>query len=187
MKIVNAAKKEVDSARAQLDELEKERTARVQQSSAENFLGLSSKETIQMDEFALKNGDIEAEVTKYTYKGIATGITLSTMALKDMATINAEFIAFFEDKYRAQTYNVLNGFQCNSMLELYISQGLKDRKVTDRKRMKMNVGELMDSSLSVTVSTLYDYLNRGRLLHLVPQCGRFQRGLYQILFRTPGK
>ena len=178
MKTVNAKKKDVDSVQAELVELENERTARLHQSSAENFLGLSSKETTQMDGFALQVDDIEAAVTQYTYKGIATGITLSTMALKDMATINAEFIAFFEDKYRAQTYNLLNGFQCNSMLELYISQGLKERKVTDRKRMKMNVGELMDSSLSVTVSTLYNYLNRKRLLSKMKQIQYIMHDFY---------
>ena len=128
LEVVDSKKRDVDSIRAQLDELDKERTARLQKSSADNFLGLSPKETSEMDEFAIRVGDIyNTEITKYTYKGIATGITLSTMALKDMATINSEFIAFFEDKYRTNVYNVLNGYQCNSMLELFIQQGLQDR------------------------------------------------------------
>ena len=120
-------KKVVDSIRAELDDLEKESTARFQQSSAENFLGLSVKETSQMDEeFTTQKNGIDTEITKYTNKGIATGITLSTMAL-NMATINAELIAFFEDKYRAQTYNVMNGFQCSSMLELYCAVHISSR------------------------------------------------------------
>jgi len=134
-----------------------------------NIAGLSADEVRHGDVQLAMSDSIESIDTRYTYKGIATGIPLSSMALKSIALINSEFIAYFEDKYKSQVGNVLNGLQCQSMLEFYQSQDLGERKIENRKRMKLNLKELQDNSRSTSVTSLKNYLSREKLTSKMSQ------------------
>ena len=114
------------------------------------------------------------------YRGIPTGISLTSLALKSISHINSEFIAYIEDKYKSKVRNAITGYQCRSMLEYYVKQGLGERNLEEKKEMKLQFGQLMGAKTgpASTVQSLYGVLDNDKLAQNMANIKKFMFDFY---------